>query len=47
MRVAAVVRGTVEVRNAFGYTVRDSVDVVVRPDRPADEPAPNAARGAR
>ncbi len=47
VRAAAVVRGTVEVRNAFGYTVRESVDVVVRPDRPADEPAPNAVRGAQ
>jgi len=47
VRVAAVVRGTVEVRNAFGYTVHESVDVVVNPGRPAADEAQAAVGGAR
>ncbi len=47
VRVAAVVSATVEVRNAFGYTVDDTVDVVVQPERPATEARADAPGGAR
>jgi NADH-quinone oxidoreductase subunit L len=46
VRVAAVVRSTVEVRNAFGYTVSESADIIVRPEPPAPEvhlPPPGGA----
>jgi hypothetical protein len=47
VRVAAVVHAKVEVRNAFGYTVDDTIEVVVQPERPANEARADAAGGAR
>ena len=47
VRVAAVVHAKVEVRNAFGYTVDDTIEVVVQPERPASEARADAAGGAR
>jgi hypothetical protein len=37
VRVGAVVRATVQVRNAFGYEVEQRLDIVVQPPRPPAE----------